>query len=187
MHAEAPAGRHVTSSDWAFSSPTPNLPLLMRGVIDACTDTAAPASPGEAPFEATDAAARIAALTDIACAAFRGARSARQAAAAQFGAAYEPRLDHGSGGWLGSAEVREACMLLALRCLAVCGTPSGEWLERILQLGGHLVARCELPRDSVLVFAVDVPAGSMHLLVAVAAGARARPSRDRLRVCFMSV
>ena len=149
--AEAPAGHHITSSDWAFSSPTPNLPLLMRGIIDACADTTPPASPAHPGSPSEPGGGRIAALTDIACSTFRGARSARQAAAGQFGAVYEPRLERGSGGWLGSAAVREACVLLAHRCLAVCGAPSGEWLERILQLASHMVIRCApciLPRPA---------------------------------------
>lgn len=141
--AEAPTGRHITASDWAFSSPTPNLPLLMRGIIDACRDAVTPSiSRADADMAG---ATRIEALTDVACATFRGARSARQAAAAQFGAAYEPRLERGSGGWLASAVVRDACMLLLERCLAVCGLGSAEWIERILQLSGHMVARCDRP------------------------------------------
>eukprot|EP00892_Ulva_mutabilis_P003464 jgi/Ulvmu1/148/UM001_0152.1 len=141
-HIEAPSGHHITSSDWAFSSPTLNLPLLMRGVLDACADSvpsAASSLTGEPSGEASGSA-RVAALTDVACAAFRGARSARQAAAVQFGAAYEPRLERGSGGWLASAVVRDACVALARHCLAVAGSPSGEWLERVLQLASHLVA-----------------------------------------------
>lgn len=136
-YAEAPAGRHITSSDWAFSSPTPNLPALMRGISDACSEIGSSSGAGDASD-----VERVAALTDVACAAFRGARSARQAAESQFGAAYEPKLQGGAAGWLGSVEVRNVCMHLMQRCLTACGTPSAPWLDRILQLAGHLVARC---------------------------------------------
>ena len=85
---------------------------------------------------------RLAALCDLTCAVLKGARSARQAASAQFGTFYEPWLPKGGAGWLAGKDVRHACIALVRQCLQACRSGVPEvWLERLLALGGHIVSR----------------------------------------------
>lgn len=138
--AEPPADQRHTASEWVFSSPSSNLPLLMRGVVNACVSSNHTSSP---ELMEPIPIGRLAALCDLTCAVLKGARSAQQAASAQFGRFYEPWLPKGGAGWLAGKDVRHACIALVKQCLQACRSGVPEvWLERLLALGGHIVTRC---------------------------------------------
>lgn len=138
-YAEPPQEQRYTASEWVFSSPSSNLPLLMRGVYNACVTS----NHTQADMLEAVPVGRLAALCDLTCSVLKGARSAQQAAAAQFGRFYEPWLPRGGCGWQAGRDVRHACVALVKQCIQACrsGVPEA-WLERLLTLGGHIVTRC---------------------------------------------
>ena len=138
VFAEPPADQRYTASEWVFSSPSCNLPLLLRGVYNACVTSSHTGADTMEPVPIR----RLAALCDLTCAVLKGARSAQQAASAQFGRFYEPWLPKGGAGWLAGGDVRYACIALVRQCLQACRSGVPEvWLERLLTLGGHIVSR----------------------------------------------